>query len=155
VHVSDDELRREIAVMLYSSNRLTLGHASELCDLHQFEFQNILCDQKIPIHYDIEEFERDLKVLITPAASKMNIIWTKHAEERQQEWEKKLGITRGEVEQVLMEPEQIVPGDLQALVAQTRRGNGLLRVPFIETGEERRILTVYWTSKIERYWKET
>lgn len=80
----------------------------------------------------------------------MNIVWTKHAQERQREWEKKLGVTRQEVEQTVDHPEQIVPGDLEALVAQTRRGNGLLRVPFVETGDERKILTVYWTSRIEK-----
>ena len=31
----------------------------------------------------------------------MRVIWTKHAEERQMEWEKKLGITKVEVENVL------------------------------------------------------
>ena len=81
----------------------------------------------------------------------MNIIWTRHAEERQQEWQKKLGITRAEVEQALLAPEQIVPGDLEILVAQTRRGNGLLRVPFVQVGESRRIVTVYWTSKVDKY----
>ncbi len=62
-HVSDEELRLEIAVMLYASNRLTLGQASELCGSSQFEFQNILGERKIPIHYDVEEFERDMKTL--------------------------------------------------------------------------------------------
>lgn len=81
----------------------------------------------------------------------MRIIWTKHAEERQQEWQKKLGITRAEVEQVLIAPEEIVPGDLEILVAQTRRGNGLLRVPFVQVGDDRRIVTVYWTSKVDKY----
>jgi len=41
----------------------------------------------------------------------MIIIWTRHSEERQKEWQKKLGITRQEVEQTLMNPEQIVSGD--------------------------------------------
>jgi hypothetical protein len=53
-----------------------------------------------------------------------------------------------------MEPEQVVPGDLDALVAQTRRGEGLLRVPFVEMGNGRKILTVYWTSKVAKYWQE-
>ncbi len=79
----------------------------------------------------------------------MKIIWTRHAEERQEEWRKKLGITRQEVEDLLRDPEQVVPGDLEALVAQARRGNGLLRVPFVEAEGERKILTVYWTSKVE------
>jgi hypothetical protein len=84
----------------------------------------------------------------------VKIIWTRHAEERQEEWRKKLGITRQEVEDLLRDPEQVVPGDLEALVAQERRGNGLLRVPFIETERGRKILTVYWTSKVEKYWRE-
>lgn len=84
----------------------------------------------------------------------MKIVWTKHAEDRQKEWEKKLGVTRKEVEDLLSNPEQVVPGDMRALVAQTKTRKGLLRVPFIERGLDRKILTVYWTSKIERYWKE-
>jgi hypothetical protein len=84
----------------------------------------------------------------------MEYVWTGHAEERQREWQRKLGITRQEVEEILCNPEQIVPGDFGALIAQSRRGRGLLRVPFIEIGEQRKILTVYWTSRGERYWKE-
>ena len=83
----------------------------------------------------------------------MKVIWTRHAIERQQEWQAKLGITRAEVEEVVMNPAQIVPGDLEALVAQTRRGRGLLRAPFAQAGDDRKILTVYWTSKVEKYWK--
>jgi len=82
------------------------------------------------------------------------IIWTKHAEERQKGWEIKLGITRQDVECVLMSPEQIQTGDQGAFVAQSKKLDGLLRIPFIEIEGKRKILTVYWTSKIDRYWKE-
>ena len=40
----------------------------------------------------------------------MTIVWTKHAEERQQEWQRTLGITRHDVEELLKNPEQVVPG---------------------------------------------
>jgi len=60
----------------------------------------------------------------------MKIIWTKHTEERQKEWEKKLGITRQKVEELIYSPDQIVPGDINILVAQSKFLNGLLRVPF-------------------------
>lgn len=83
----------------------------------------------------------------------MKIVWTKHAEDRQQEWEKKLGITRQDVEESLRNPEQTVPGDLNVLIAQVRRGADLLRVPFVEGVGTRKILPVYWTSKVEKYWK--
>jgi hypothetical protein len=85
---------------------------------------------------------------------KMKVIWTAHAQERQKEWEKKLGITKEEIVNLLDKPEQIVPGDMDVFVAQSRTRNGLLRVLFVEREEERKIVTVYWTSKIERYWKE-
>ncbi len=51
-------------------------------------------------------------------------------------------------------PEQIVPGDMDVFIAQVRNRKGLLRAPFIEISGGRKILTVYWTSKIERYLKE-
>lgn len=84
----------------------------------------------------------------------MNIFWTKHAKERQHQWERKLGITRQEVESLLLNPEQVVPGDREVLVAQMRRSDGLLRVPFIETEKGYKVLTVYWTSRVDKYWKE-
>jgi hypothetical protein len=84
----------------------------------------------------------------------VEIVWTRHAEERQDEWHEKLGITREEVESLLVEPEQVVPGDLDALVAQGKRGEGLLRIPFVATESGRKILTVYWTSKVAKYWQE-
>ena len=84
----------------------------------------------------------------------MKIIWTKHAESRQLEWENKIGITKEDIEKTLSYPQQIVPGDMDALIAQSKFKNGLLRIPFIQLNEDRKILTAYWTSKIERYWKE-
>ncbi len=84
----------------------------------------------------------------------MVIVWTKHAENRQKEWEKKRGISRQEVEMALLKPEQIIPGDQGVLIAQVRREMGLLRIPFVEDKHTKRILTLYWTSKIEKYWQE-
>lgn len=83
----------------------------------------------------------------------MRIIWTGHASDRQKEWQKKLGITRQEVEMVLQNPDQVVPGDRSIRVAQGRRGNGLLRVAFIDVGGNRKIVTVYWTSRVAKYWQ--
>jgi hypothetical protein len=84
----------------------------------------------------------------------MECVWTRHAEERQQKWQTKLGVMREEVEEVLRHPGQLVAGDQGALIAQSRRSGGLLRIPFLSVGEDRKILTVYWTSRIERYWKD-
>ena len=81
------------------------------------------------------------------------IIWTKHAEERQKQWSDRLSITKEEVEAVLQNPQQVVTeNDVQ--VAQAKRGNGLLRVVFAEIGGTYRVLTLYWTNQIKRYWQE-
>lgn len=82
------------------------------------------------------------------------IIWTRHAEVRQREWEKKLGITKTEIESVLQNPDQVLPGDLNVQVAQSKTRGGLLRVLFFQAQGGRKIITVYWTSKVEKYWKE-
>ncbi|MEG3907105.1 DUF4258 domain-containing protein [Microcoleus sp. w2-18bC1] len=83
----------------------------------------------------------------------MQIVWTKHAQERQQQWEERLRITREEVEATVTNPQQIIVEE-DVLVAQIKRGNGLLRVPFVEIGQTRRILTLYWTNQVKRYWQE-
>jgi uncharacterized DUF497 family protein len=84
---------------------------------------------------------------------KMEIVWTGHAEERQQQWEQRLGVTRQEIETVLTDPEQIVTED-NVEIAQSRYGNGLLRVVFVKVGAIHRILTMYWTNQVRRYWQE-
>ena len=84
----------------------------------------------------------------------MDIIWTEHARDRQKEWHKKLGITDEEIEELLRNPAQVVPGDRDVMVAQARRGNGLLWVPFVDLEGNRKVVTLYWTSRVEKYWKE-
>ena len=62
-HLSELELRRELAVALFREERLTLGQASRLAEMNQFAFQSILADRQIPIHYGIEEFRQDLRTI--------------------------------------------------------------------------------------------
>ena len=85
----------------------------------------------------------------------IEILWTAHGMNRQSEWQRKKGITRAEFESVATSPEQVVQGDLNAFVAQSKFKDGLIRVPFVERGGTRKILTVYWTSKVSRYWQES
>lgn len=62
-HMTEYELRQEIAVMLFQKEKLTLGQASRLADLSQLQFQHVLASRHIPVHYDIREFEADLNTL--------------------------------------------------------------------------------------------
>jgi len=61
--MSKIELMQEIAVLLFQKDKLTLGQASELAEMTQLQFQHILASRQIPIHYDVEDFEADLKTL--------------------------------------------------------------------------------------------
>jgi len=84
----------------------------------------------------------------------MKIIWTRHAEERLRQWNLKLGITRQEVEEILTNPDQVVLSAYDVLIAQSKRGNGLLRIPYKTLNGIRKVLTLYRTSKIVKYGRE-
>jgi predicted HTH domain antitoxin len=62
-HTSADELKQEIAVMLFSQDRLTLVQAAEVAEMSPFAFQHLLASREISPHYDVAEFEEDLEAL--------------------------------------------------------------------------------------------
>lgn len=62
-HISESELKRELALALFQQERLTLGQASRLAEVSQLSFQALLADRQIPIHYGVEEFREDLRTL--------------------------------------------------------------------------------------------
>ena len=57
------ELAQEVAVLLYQKEKLTLGQASQLAEMSQLQFQHLLASRRIPVHYDVAEFEADLDTL--------------------------------------------------------------------------------------------
>ena len=54
---------QEIAILLFQREKLTLGQASRLGGMTQLQFQHLLASRQIPFHYDVAEFEADLKTL--------------------------------------------------------------------------------------------
>ena len=62
-HISEPELKQELALTLFQQERLTLAQASRLAEMGQLAFQALLADRQIPIHYGIEEFHADLRTL--------------------------------------------------------------------------------------------
>lgn len=62
-HMSESELVLEIAILLFSRDRLTLGQASSLAGVSQLEFQRELGKRQIAIHYGVSEFEKDVESL--------------------------------------------------------------------------------------------
>lgn len=60
---SENELLLEIVLMLFQQDKISLGKASELLGLHRMQFQKLISDRGICVHYDIDEFQEDLKTL--------------------------------------------------------------------------------------------
>src|ERR1022692_3079799 len=62
-HISEPELKQELALTLFQQERLTLAQASRLAEMSQLAFQALLAERQIPIHYGIQEFREDLRTL--------------------------------------------------------------------------------------------
>jgi predicted HTH domain antitoxin len=67
-HLTEAELRSEVALSLFARERLTLSQAARLANLPQLDFQSLLAARRIPIHYDVAELEEDLQTLRNPAS---------------------------------------------------------------------------------------
>ena len=61
--MSEEELLREIAVLLFQQGKLTLAKASRLAKMSRLQFQHLLASRQIPVHYDVAELEEDLKTI--------------------------------------------------------------------------------------------
>lgn len=61
--LSSKEILLKVALLLFQEEKLTLGQASSLAGLHQFEFQTELAKLQITIHYNEEDLNRDLETL--------------------------------------------------------------------------------------------
>lgn len=61
--MSIPELSQEIAILLFQKEKLTLGLASRLARMSQLQFQHLLASRQIPIHYEVQDFEDDVKTL--------------------------------------------------------------------------------------------
>lgn len=62
-HITAAELLQELALLLFQQKRLTLGQASRLAGMGQLQFQHLLASRQIPVHYDVVDFEADLRTL--------------------------------------------------------------------------------------------
>ncbi len=58
-----EELKIELAVHLYEQGKLSFGKARELAGMTVWEFQQLVGSRKIPVHYDIQDYEEDIKTL--------------------------------------------------------------------------------------------
>ena len=61
--MTEKELRQEIAVALYAGNKLSFGQARKLTQLNHFEFQKLLDDKGINLHYNLDDLRNDMQTL--------------------------------------------------------------------------------------------
>ncbi|NJM49283.1 MAG: UPF0175 family protein [Alkalinema sp. RU_4_3] len=60
---NQNDWMREIAIALFQQERITLSRASKIAGIDLMEFQKLISDRGICVHYDIEEFEQDVQHL--------------------------------------------------------------------------------------------
>ena len=61
--VSPSEILLKLAILLFQEDRISLGQASKLADLHMVEFQKELARMNIPIHYGQEDYQNDKQIV--------------------------------------------------------------------------------------------
>lgn len=54
---------REIAVALFEQERVSLSRASTIATMDIMEFQKLLAERGICVHYDVADFEQDVQHL--------------------------------------------------------------------------------------------
>ena len=55
-------IKLEYALNLYQKGKITLMKAAEICDISLWEIIDIVRKKKIPMHYTIEDVEKDLEI---------------------------------------------------------------------------------------------
>ena len=73
IEIPDEIVKREdykikdfmldIAVMLYQNKRISLAKAASIVKLNRLEFQAVLADKGVYIHYTIEDLNKELENL--------------------------------------------------------------------------------------------
>ncbi|GAP99269.1 UPF0175 family protein [Leptolyngbya sp. NIES-2104] len=61
--LTESDLRQEVAIALFQQDRVSLGSASKIAGMHVMDFQKLISDRGICIHYDVEEFQQDVQHL--------------------------------------------------------------------------------------------
>ncbi|MGF1519158.1 MAG: UPF0175 family protein [Nodosilinea sp.] len=54
---------REIAVALFQQERVSLSRASKIAGMEIMDFQKLLANRSICVHYDVEDLDQDVQSL--------------------------------------------------------------------------------------------
>jgi predicted HTH domain antitoxin len=58
-----DEVKRDLAVLLYQRRAVSLAKAAKVAGLTRIEFQRLLASRQIPINYSETDLDADLQTL--------------------------------------------------------------------------------------------
>ena len=61
--VSPSDILLKLAILLFQEERISLGQASKLANLHLVEFQKELAKRNIPIHYGQDQYMNDIQMI--------------------------------------------------------------------------------------------
>ncbi len=61
--LSEAELLQELVLLLFQNERITLGSASRFLGMTQLEFQALLAEKNLCVHYDVDELHEDVENL--------------------------------------------------------------------------------------------
>ena len=60
---SQSDWLREIAFALFQQEQVSLSRASKIAGIELMDFQKLLAERGISVHYDVEDFEQDVQRL--------------------------------------------------------------------------------------------
>ncbi len=63
IHLTEKEFMVEMSLWLFAAKKISFGMAKKLAGMDVFQFQDLLDERGIAIHYDVEEYVTDLKNL--------------------------------------------------------------------------------------------
>lgn len=58
-----DMIKKELAAYFFQRSLLSFGQARQFAGLSVWDFLELLRERKIPLHYDMMEYEEDLKII--------------------------------------------------------------------------------------------
>lgn len=61
--MSPEEMKRELAFILFQQGKLSFGKAREMAGMTVWDFQYLLGQRNIPIHYDVQDYLADQQAI--------------------------------------------------------------------------------------------
>jgi len=61
--MTEEEMKLEIAVLLFQKEKLTLAQAARFASMHRVAFQHLLASRQISVHYGVDDLKEDVENL--------------------------------------------------------------------------------------------